>query len=91
MMKSCAMQSEVQQHAPLAPVTHMALPVWPQCTRHSPTGPCSGRMGVQVFILGRMGNAREALQLIIDQLGDIPQVCDALQCSCVQLRCHGRR
>lgn len=31
-------------------------------------------MVLQVFILGRMGNAREALQLIIDQLGDIPQV-----------------
>ena len=29
---------------------------------------------MQVFILGRMGNAREALQLIIDQLGDVPQV-----------------
>jgi hypothetical protein len=28
----------------------------------------------QVFILGRMGNTTQALHLIIDRLGDIPQV-----------------
>ena len=28
----------------------------------------------QVFVLGRMGNAREALDLIISRLGDVPQV-----------------
>ena len=31
---------------------------------------------MQVFILGRMGNAREALQLIITDLGDVAQAVD---------------
>lgn len=39
----------------------------------------AGLVREQVFILGRMGNAREALQLIIDQLGDIPQAIDFVQ------------
>ncbi len=30
----------------------------------------------QVYILGRMGNARQALHLIIEKLGDIPQAID---------------
>jgi hypothetical protein len=29
---------------------------------------------VQVYILGRMGSSRQALHLIIEKLGDIPQV-----------------
>ena len=33
-----------------------------------------GLVREQVFILGRMGNARQALHLIISQLADIPQV-----------------
>ncbi|KAK9800354.1 hypothetical protein WJX73_009236 [Symbiochloris irregularis] len=39
----------------------------------------AGLVREQVFILGRMGNAREALQLIIDQLGDVPQAIDFVQ------------
>ena len=31
-------------------------------------------VSAQVYILGRMGNARQALHLIIEKLGDIPQV-----------------
>ncbi len=34
-----------------------------------------GLVPEQVFVLGRMGNAREALALIISRLADIPQVC----------------
>ena len=33
-----------------------------------------GLVREQVFVLGRMGNARQALHLIISQLADIPQV-----------------
>ena len=33
-----------------------------------------GMVKEQVYILGRMGNSRQALHLIIDKLGDIPQV-----------------
>lgn len=33
-----------------------------------------GLVPEQVFVLGRMGNAREALGLIISRLADIPQV-----------------
>ena len=33
-----------------------------------------GMVSEQVYILGRMGNARQALHLIIEKLGDIPQV-----------------
>ena len=39
---------------------------------------CASARGLvpeQVFVLGRMGNAREALALIISRLADIPQVC----------------
>ena len=34
-----------------------------------------GMIREQVFVLGRMGNAQEALHLIVQQLADIPQVC----------------
>ena len=33
-----------------------------------------GLVSEQVFVLGRMGNARQALELIISELADIPQV-----------------
>ena len=33
-----------------------------------------GLVREQVFVLGRMGSARQALELIISKLGDIPQV-----------------
>ena len=33
-----------------------------------------GLVREQVFVLGRMGNARQALHLIISRLADIPQV-----------------
>ena len=33
-----------------------------------------GLVREQVFVLGRMGNARQALELIISKLADIPQV-----------------
>lgn len=33
-----------------------------------------GLVREQVFVLGRMGNAREALDLIISRLADVPQV-----------------
>ncbi|EFJ47940.1 hypothetical protein VOLCADRAFT_61071, partial [Volvox carteri f. nagariensis] len=35
-----------------------------------------GLVSEQVFVLGRMGNADQALRLIIDRLGDIPQAID---------------
>ena len=38
----------------------------------------AGLVREQVFILGRMGNAQQALHLIIQELGDIPQV----ECVC---------
>ena len=34
-----------------------------------------GLVREQVFILGRMGSADQALHLIIQRLADIPQVC----------------
>ncbi len=34
-----------------------------------------GLVREQVFVLGRMGNARQALELIISKLADIPQAC----------------
>ena len=34
-----------------------------------------GLVREQVFILGRMGSAQQALHLIIQRLADIPQVC----------------
>lgn len=34
-----------------------------------------GLVREQVFVLGRMGNAREALDLIISKLCDVQQVC----------------
>ena len=36
-----------------------------------------GLVREQVFVLGRMGNTREALHLIIQHLADIPQVCSS--------------
>ena len=33
-----------------------------------------GLVREQVFVLGRMGNSRQALELIISKLADIPQV-----------------
>ncbi len=33
-----------------------------------------GLVREQVFVLGRMGNAHEALHLIVQRLADIPQV-----------------
>lgn len=47
-----------------------------------------GLVREQVFVLGRMGNARQALELIISKLADIPQV---PSCPCLDfiglLRC----
>ena len=34
-----------------------------------------------VFILGRMGNAKQALKLIIDKLGDVAQAIEHATCS----------
>ncbi len=38
-----------------------------------------GLIREQVFILGRMGNARQALGLIIGSLGNVPQAIDFVQ------------
>lgn len=42
-----------------------------------------GLVREQVFILGRMGSAHQALHVIIKHLADIPQVCHSKRCSVV--------
>lgn len=46
-----------------------------------------GLVREQVFILGRMGSASQALHLIIQRLADIPQVLPPTAPPCLQLLC----
>uniref|UniRef100_A0A7R9YQY0 Vps41 beta-propeller domain-containing protein n=1 Tax=Chlamydomonas euryale TaxID=1486919 RepID=A0A7R9YQY0_9CHLO len=41
-----------------------------------------GLVAEQVYILGRMGNSRQALHIIIEKLGDVPQAIDFVRSQC---------
>lgn len=59
---------------------HWQLQAYEVCTKR-------GLTRERVFILGRMGNSRDALALIINELKDIQQVCEGDNVAAMSFHC----
>lgn len=76
LLKACCMQVELYaDYAPQELLSFLVSSQWYPLEAALQVCTARGLVREQVFILGRMGSADQALHLIIQRLADIPQVC----------------